>query len=287
VSDAVRYPRPSDTRLVGMVFDEDGRHSRFELVPGVARGDGGLYGGAATAASIVALEAATGRGALWVTTQFVATSAQGDVIECEAEVLARGRNVAQAQVTGRTGGRVLFVSLGSTASPRPGGLEGQYVAMPECTPPAESETILFNLGRPDAFLGFSQRVEFRQAVVAPGRSAASPLTMWARLVERTPLTPAAVAFMADMVPAAIVRASGIAGGGISLDNSLRFGAVPEDEEWVLLELSGDMAWGAHAHGSVRVWTVDGSLIAVGGQSVNMMQMTAFEAGERRRAGQQT
>jgi hypothetical protein len=114
------FPRPLDLVLLGLEFDPDGRRSRFELVPGVARHDGALYGGTAIAVSVAAMEAATGRPSLWITTQYVATAALSDVIECTTEVLAAGRNVTQAQVTGRLRDEVVFVSVGSTATPRQG-----------------------------------------------------------------------------------------------------------------------------------------------------------------------
>ena len=52
------------------------------------------------------------------------------------------------------------------------------------------------------------------------------------------MTAAGVAFVADMVPGAIARAAGKLGGGFSLDNALRFAAIPPTE-WVLLHLRGD------------------------------------------------
>src|SRR5580658_615248 len=97
------HPRPADLEALGLVFDESLRIGRFELVPKVARHDGGLYGGTAIAASVVAMEAATNRDALWLTTQYVATARLGDVVECTSEVLANGRNIAQVQVVGRSG----------------------------------------------------------------------------------------------------------------------------------------------------------------------------------------
>jgi acyl-CoA thioesterase len=66
------------------------------------------------------------------------------------------------------------------------------------------------------------------------------------------------------------------GGGTSLDNSLRFGRIPEGDTWVLLDLRAHMAAGAHAHGSVHVWSPDGQLLAVGGQSANMTHMVTAE-----------
>lgn len=266
------FPRPLDLDTLGLELDEDLRHGRFELTPRVARHDGGLYGGTAIAASIVTMEAATNRGSLWVTTQYVATARLGDVIECAVDVLATGRNVAQAQVVGRSAGEVLFVSVGSTATPREGGLEGQYQFMPEASSPEDAGPMVFGFGRTDGFRGFTEQVEYRLADVLGPNEGAPPLALWARLSDDRPITPAGIAFMADMVPGAIARAAGLVGGGSSLDNSLRFGRIPHDEEWILLELRGQMAVGAHAHGSVKVWTRDGVLVAVGGQSANMRHM---------------
>jgi acyl-CoA thioesterase len=266
------FPRPVDLSALGLKFDEGYHTGRFELIPRVARHDGGLYGGTAIAASVVAMEAATQRGALWITTQYIATARLGDTIECTTEVMATGRNVSQVQVVGRSGDRVLFLSVGSTAIPREGGLEGQYQFMPAATPPEETEAMVFGFGRADGFRGFTEQVEYRLASEVKPHDGTPPLLMWARLDAGRAVSPATISFMADMVPGAIARAAGLVGGGTSLDNSLRFGRIPDGQEWILLELRGQMAVGAHAHGSVKVWTRDGVLVAVGGQSANMMRM---------------
>ena len=55
------------------------------------------------------------------------------------------------------------------------------------------------------------------------------MALWARLTgPGRAMTAAGVAFVADMVPGAIARAAGKLGGGFSLDNALRFAAVPAD-----------------------------------------------------------
>jgi acyl-CoA thioesterase len=244
------------------------------MVPGVARHDGTLYGGTAIAVSVAAMEAASGRPALWVTTQYVATAQQGDRVECTTELLANGRNISQVQVTGRLGSQVLFVSLGSTAIPRQGGIEGQWQLPPAMSLPEESQKML--LGAPGGFRGFLSQVEYREARPLGSEREAPPLAMWARLKSGVPFTPAGVAFVADMVPGAIARSVGMVGGGTSLDNSLRFGAIGGDDEWVLLDLRAHMAAGAHAHGSVFVWSRHGQLLAVGGQSANMTHMVSLE-----------
>jgi acyl-CoA thioesterase len=267
------FPRPLDLELFGLDFAQPER-CRFELVPGVARHDGSLYGGTAIAVSVTCMEAVTGRPVLWTTTQYVATASQGDVIECTTEVLANGRNISQVQVTGRTGDRVLFVSLGSTAVPREGGMEGQWERMPAMAAPEDSQVMV--LGMPGGFRGFLAQVEYREARPDESETNAPPLSMWARLANDAVFTPAAIAFVADMVPGAIARKAGMVGGGTSLDNSLRFGRIPQGDTWVLLDLRAHMAEGAHAHGSVHVWSPDGQLLAVGGQSANMTHMVTPE-----------
>jgi acyl-CoA thioesterase len=124
--------------------------------------------------------------------------------------------------------------------------------------------------------GFHSVVEFRVAEALSDEESAPPMALWARLTNGARMTRAGISFLADMVPPAIARAAGVGGAGISLDNSLRFGTLPDDVEWVLLELRGHMSTGSHGHGSVRVWTEDGSLLAVGGQSANMRPAFAFD-----------
>jgi acyl-CoA thioesterase II len=264
------FPRPLDIETLGLEFDADGTRCRFELVPEVARHDGTLYGGTAIAASVAGMEAASGRPALWATTQYISTAQQGETVECTAVLLADGRNISQVQVTGRHEDRVLFMTLGSTATPRPEGLAGQYQVAPLMTSPEESGPLSF--GPPSGFRGFTLQVEYREARPLIHETAPPPLALWARLTEGRGMTPAGIAFVADMVPGAIARSAGKIGGGVSLDNSLRFGDIPLGIDWVLLDLRAHMASGAHAHGSVAVWSRDGRLLAVGGQSANMTHM---------------
>jgi len=268
------FPRVLDVELLGLEFEAGLQRCRFPMVPGVARHDGTLYGGTAIAASVAAMEAATGRPTLWTTTQYVATAQQGDVVECTTDVLASGRNISQAQVIGRLGPQVLFVSLGSTALARKDGIEGQFQSMPAMSQPEESEPMV--LGAPGGFRGFLSQVEYREARALESESHAPPLAMWVRLTSGHPFSRAGVAFVADMVPGAIARSVGMVGGGTSLDNSLRFGPITGDDEWVLLDLRAHMAAGAHAHGSVFVWSRHGHLLAVGGQSANMTHMVSLE-----------
>ena len=54
-------------------------------------------------------------------------------------------------------------------------------------------------------------------------------------------------------------------GGMSLDNSLRVGP-PVDSEWLLLALHAEAAHEGYGHGSVHLWSPDGILAGVAGQT---------------------
>ena len=120
------YPRPADLALVPLEFEstERGVIGRFTLDMKLCRPDGGLFGGTAIAASTTCMEAATGAPAVWITTQYVSTAQVGSVVELDTVIVAKGKRINQLQVTGHVGGELMFTSVGSTALPREGGIEG-------------------------------------------------------------------------------------------------------------------------------------------------------------------
>lgn len=267
-------PRESDLRLIPLTLDENGTHSSFVLEPRLQRHDGALYGGTAIAASICAMEAASQREVLWATTQFVAPAPGGSTIEMRAETLASGRRTAQLRVTATIDGEVMFASLGSTGTPRPDGLAGQFESPPLVTPPEESVERMPVPPRAEApvEVGWQRECEHRVAeILSTDRTASGTMAMWTRFRNPAPMTPARIAFSADMVPVAIARGAGRMGAGTSLDNSMRF-AGRSDTEWVLLELQGNMASGGYGHGLVRVWSQSGRLLAVGSQTASMIHL---------------
>ena len=79
-------------------------------------------------------------------------------------------------------------------------------------------------------------------------------------------TPTLLAYIGDIVPMAIHRALGARQpGGMSLDNSLRVGP-PADSEWLLLAIHAEAADEGYGHGSVHLWSPDGVLAGVAGQT---------------------
>jgi acyl-CoA thioesterase len=275
-------PVQSDADFLGLV--DGGGPGRYQVTvqDHLARLDGRLYGGTAIAVSITAAELVSHRPALWMTTQFVSTAPPGEVISVHAEVLAPGRRTNQVRVTGTNpAGEIMFASLGATGHHRAGGLDGTFENPPVVSPPDRSEpwtspvaAMVRRAGvRPlppvPTDVGFASVIEFREPVVHhhpdPGQGR---MAVWVRRRDRVPVTPALVAFIADMVPMSVAVACGVVAAGISLDNSIRIGAF-EETEWVLVDLRPHLAVGDYGHGAAHIWSEGGRLLATASQSASM------------------
>jgi acyl-CoA thioesterase len=262
------YPHPADLDLIP-VDPMNGRdEGSFVLSPDLGRHDGRLYGGTAAAAAVMAMEAATQRDAIWVLTQFVTSAGVGERIHWVARTLSEGRYVAQLHVAATAGDRLVFCSLGATGRARPDGLEGQFETAPAVTAPEDSRPLRHGMSRPEGGRFYAHgNLELREATfrhpAGPGR-----LALWARLVSGRQLTRAGIAYLADRVPMAISRGAGRLAPGSSLDNCVRFAAIPP-MEWVLFDLRGQVASDGYGHGSFTAWSPDGQLVATGGQSATM------------------
>jgi acyl-CoA thioesterase len=265
------YPSRADLDLIPFDQGPARNQGSFELTSDLARHDGTLYGGTGAAAAVIAMETASQQDAIWLVTQFIAPARVGERISWVVHALAEGRHVAQLQVTATVEDRMIFCALGATGNPRPNGLTGQFDAMSRVTPPEDSPTLHHGLGAPQLpGPGFHPHLELREATFERIRPQGR-LALWARLTSSAELTRASVAYLADRVPMAMTRGAGRMGPGFSLDNCLRFAAIPRTE-WVLLELQGQVATGGYGHGSLTAWSPDGTLIATGSQSATMTHM---------------
>ena len=264
------YPRPGDLALVPLEFEptERGVIGRFTLEMGLCRPDGGLFGGTAIAASTTCMEVATNAPAVWITTQYVSTARVGSVITLDTNVVARGKRINQVQVTGHVDGALMFTSIGSTALPREGGIEGTFLVMPTVDGPGDAGEFFPG---PPSMRGskmFSRVADFRTVELAEEeKRTKGSFVLWARVPGQV-ATPAIMGYLADMSPTAVARGAGKMGGGTSLDNSMRFG--PEaTTEWVLMEMHGHLAVGGYGHSSIHMWSPDGVLLGYGGQTSNI------------------
>lgn len=263
--------RALDHELLGLVHEGPGQAS-FELTRPLARFDGKLFGGTAIAAAVALAEVETARPALWTTVQFISGATTiGDRFDCTTEVLAEGRSAAQVRIIARVDGREIFCALGATAHRKAGRVEAVFERFP--TVPTPDEAPPFALPLPEALrknaAEMLRNIEMRTAPPLAGSDAPkNHLTLWARVPGR-PATPTVMAYLADMVPLSIARAARRAGGGTSIDNTMRFGSSTEDE-WVLLELDPHLAAGGYGHGGLLVWSSDGELLATGSQTASLL-----------------
>jgi acyl-CoA thioesterase len=242
---------------------DDGR-TGFVLTPRLARFDGKLFGGTGLAVVVAALEAATQRHALWATVQFVGSADEGDRIDVAVEVLAAGHNTTQARVTATSGGRVVLSALGSTARVRNDGFGHRFGVMPDVSSPDDSPP--FTLGFPTPPPEMRRSGPFSVADFRMAKAEGESQSVWVRLRDDA-LTHASVAYLADFVPNAVLRAAGKLGGGTSLDNSIRFGPpIADDAEWLLIDSDPYFADNGFVHGAARLWTADGTLIGVASQT---------------------
>ena len=96
------------------------------------------------------------------------------------------------------------------------------------------------------------------------------VVMWARVPDviagaTDGIEAATLAVLGDFVPMGVGQALGIAGGGNSLDNTLRVGhLVPT--EWVLLDIRVEAVEHGFGHGLVHMFAEDGTLLATASQS---------------------
>ena len=279
--------RPLDAALLGLEVDPDDPTALSVVVePSLCRLDGRFYGGAALSTALVASEAATGRPALWSSTQLVGVADLGERVRVDVEVVASGRTIDQVQVRGTIDERLIFSAVGAAATPRADGMEGAGQTMPRVPPPDDCErwgvsvaaAVKGDLDPGGRGVGHHLLTEQLEAPLLdeeaqrPGRFA-----LWTRFtgdLGNVPLTPAALGFVADLVPLAAARACGVDGVGTSLDNSLRVGA-PADDEWVLLDVDAHVAVGGLGHGQVFLWSPDGRLLAIGSQSARLLSLDAF------------
>jgi acyl-CoA thioesterase len=301
-----------DAEFLGLRARDAEGHFEFTVTNHLSRPDARLYGGTAIAVSIAAAEERTKRPVLWMTTQYIATAAQGSEMAVLAEVLAPGKRTNQVRITGTDAdGTAVFASLGATGHHREGGMTGEFERMPKVVSPDEADPDSHpfaamaraagvehpggggpgaggpGAGGPGAGAGagagagssfprdtgFASVVEMRSAEVLDHPDPGpGRICMWLRRRDLGPITPASAAFMADMVPVSVALATGAMAGGTSLDNSIRIGTFVETE-WILLDLRPHLAAGDYGHGSAHIWSEDGHLMATASQTASMIRFS--------------
>ena len=237
-----------------------------------------MFGGAGAAAAVLAMEALSGQAALWVSAQFHQAPRVGRVLEMAERSRLAGRSSVQFTLQGTVDGEVAMEALGATGAAQPKGERRQW-SRPE-TVPGPQDCKFVSVHR-DAHEDVHGRFEARQARGRFGKFSHDPrsgdgrVLVWLRpfsgVVDR-----AALAVIADFLPACTSDALGVRCGGRSLDNLVRFAALVPTE-WVLAEYRIDAVADGVGHGTTRLYAEDGTLLALGSQSFRLL--LAPRAGE--------
>ena len=257
--------RVADRAFLGLTV-ADGGLGTVEVTHNLMSPRGSFYGGAGLALACAMMEHATARAAVWCTVQFVSGAAFGDHLTFRAEIAAHGHRTSQVRVVGRVGHREVLTAVGATGA-ESDRITQTFATMPDVSPVGESVPVPWRFDTEMAKTHFGT-TELREAVVHGGtEGGATPaMALWARVGGTSAWTPALLAYVADVVPLSIHRAlGGRQPGGMSLDNSIRVGPRV-DTEWVLLALQPEAANDGYGHGSVHLWSPDGTLAGVAGQT---------------------
>lgn len=244
---------------------DDPAHWRLPVWDGICGGRGALYGGCGLAAVITTAQAATGRPLTWAACQFVGGAQVPEVVDVRFETLVAGRRVTQGRVTGTVEGRVMLaalVALGTREFPT----RGQFGPTPPAVPPPEAcPTRRMNEERRG---GLRPRIDERSATGDPDgtvRASDGRSAIWATMPGGVPADAAALAVVGDAVSTGVAAAFEEDLRARSIDNSIRI-VQPRACDWVLVDTQVDGAADGLAHGTCRLWTPDGHLLAVTGQS---------------------
>ena len=227
-----------------------------------------LFGGVGLAAALSVLELRSGRPALWVTAQYTSFAAPGSVLEFEAQCVD-GKQTSQARTSARIGDRPVIYAVGALGK-RPGDND-QWVAAPAVPPPDDCPVVSRNRAGRATVTGLFETRLARGRSPAQGeittRGADGNVVLWARLKEPRPLDRVALAILADFLPVGLSHAVGGRANGNSLDNTIRFGVLEPETEWVLLDLQIEAMLQGIVHGRIRLFSERGTLMATAAQSM--------------------
>jgi acyl-CoA thioesterase len=244
--------------------------------PGITTGHGFLFGGCGLGAAVAALEGSSGRPVVWATAQYLSYANPPSMLDIDVTLAADGRSITQARVVGHVADTEILTvnaALGTRDLP----VEGVWVEFP--TVPAPEDCPVRGARLPGTE-SIQDRIDVRLARArawddidghpAPGGRS----LLWARLPDLLDMSSgASLAILGDYVPFGIGQALGRAGGGNSLDNTLRvYRLVPTD--WVLLDIRIHAVAHGFGHGAVHLWADDGTLLATASQSTIVRMMDA-------------
>jgi len=263
---------PSSAAFLDVRATHNPNRWTLEVTPGLCVGPPGklfLFGGVGLAACITAMEGTTGRPVIWAAAQYLSFARPGAIVDIDVEVPVSGRFNSQTRTKAHVGDAEVITASAALGA-RPDTLSAQWPAMPDVPPPQDCPPMQRQKRHPEEL---HDHIDLR---VAKGRYGEARRTgtlsedgevyLWARPRDGGVINSGMLAIIADFIPSAVGNAIGQNAGGNSLDNTLRIcHVVPTD--WVLCDTRIDAVHGGFAHGRMRQFSQDGTLMAVASQSM--------------------
>jgi acyl-CoA thioesterase len=228
-----------------------------------------MLGGVGLAASITALERTCGRPLIWATAQYLSFARPPAFMDLDVRAPVSGAKTTQARVIAHVGDQEILTVVGALGKRASIG-EGQWVKPPDAPPPAQCRETLPPAGEVG---GVTDSLELR---VAHGRFRSDPLdghpsldgrlVLWVRPRQEMEEQAGVLAVIADYLPSAVSHALGKSLMANSLDNTLRIGRLTQTD-WILCDMTLECVHDGFAHGSLRMFSERGELMAIGGQSM--------------------
>ncbi len=258
--------------LLNLQPTADPMRFRMEVTPQICVGPKEhvfMFGGIGLASAVEAAKRVAGRELIWATAQYLSYARPGSLLEVDVRLPVQGHNITQAVINLHCGDEVI-ISATAALGERTGCPQHQWFDLPAMPSPQDC-TVWAAWDHQAGEL--MRRLEIRVApdsiALAPRLGVPDPsgrMQMWMRPREDVAMDATLLALLGDFVPTGAGVALGLDGGGNSLDNTLRLRRVVPTE-WVLCDIQMSSADRGFAHGHLRLFAEDGTLMATASQSL--------------------
>ena len=259
--------------FLGLEPTEDPLHWRLPVTKAISTPGSFLYGGAALAAGIAALEEASGRPTVWATAQYIGYAPTGTEVDWEVVLAATGRTTTQGRAIARVG-QAEIITVNAALGHHSLEDSGTWVSPPEVPAPDQCPSLEIPPLFADTVL---TRVEHRVAIgrlfsMLDGKPGDAHSAFWARLPGQVDVSAATLAVIGDYVSGAVSQPVGKRLLTRSLDNTLRVAQLVPTA-WVLCDIHMHALANGFAHGEALLWSEDGVLLGTASQSVSVRLWT--------------